>query len=47
MDISRKEDAHNAIKDCKSILFAIKKMKFDLEILKHEKKLFGIQLKIQ
>mgnify|MGYP001162836542 FL=1 len=27
----RKEDAHNALKDCKSVLFAIKKMKFDLE----------------
>tara|TARA_B100001057_G_scaffold499018_1_gene608033 strand:- start:526 stop:1104 length:579 start_codon:yes stop_codon:yes gene_type:complete len=30
----RKEDAHNALKDCKSVLLAIKKMKFNLENIK-------------
>ena len=30
----RKEDAHNALKDCKSVLFAIKKMKFDKDFIK-------------
>jgi inhibitor of KinA sporulation pathway (predicted exonuclease) len=30
----RKEEAHNALNDCKSVLFAIKKMKFDLENFK-------------
>ncbi len=29
-----KDDAHDALKDCKSVLFAIKKMKFDLENFK-------------